>query len=81
MMQREKVVAKRLTALGLSHVANEAMLSMLLEIDRKFGGGPKLNLGEVSYRTELAKDAFGAAVLNSDDLNDRIAAARKAAGL
>jgi hypothetical protein len=76
--QREISLAARLDELGVTHQAAEQMREITLEIDRKFGDGPKLQLVR---RITAARIAFEDGILNSNGIKDSVAAARKAGGL
>ncbi|MCK1592798.1 hypothetical protein [Bradyrhizobium sp. 169] len=70
----------RMHATGNTHAALEAMLDINLEIDQTATAGP-LGFGEQAARMAAAQQAFNEAIMRSDDLDDWIAAARKAAKL
>ncbi|MBR1232962.1 hypothetical protein JQ629_35880 [Bradyrhizobium sp. AUGA SZCCT0222] len=76
--QRELSVAARLDELGVTHEAAEQMREITLEIDRRFGAGPKLQL---LRRITAARIAFEDRILNSNSIKDSVAAARKVADL
>ncbi|CAN7292877.1 hypothetical protein LJR220_001465 [Bradyrhizobium sp. LjRoot220] len=76
--QREMSIAARLDELGVTRQAAEQMREITSEIDRKFGGGPKLKLAN---RIIAARSAFEDGILNSNSIKECVAAARKAADL
>lgn len=79
---RERKISERIYATDNDPTkVNDALLAMTLEIDRTYSGGPSLKLGEVTARIHAAKRAFHDAILSTDNLDDWIAAARRAARL
>jgi hypothetical protein len=77
----EKAISVRLHQLGQTMPAADELLSIMLEIDRTFSDGEKLQLGNTAGRMAAAKTAFGKAVLSSDDPKIWTKSARDAAGL
>ena len=79
--QRDRSISERLHAIGKVRKAAEEFLKIQLEIDHACGKGGQLAFGEFGARLAAAKRAWEVAILNSDDVTDWIAAARKAAHL
>ena len=78
---RDRKILERLQLTGNLSKGAEELLSIMLEIDSTTAKGPSLKLGETAARLALAKQAFEDAILSTDDINNWIAAARKAAQL
>jgi hypothetical protein len=79
---RDQKVRERIHQSGNFPNADEALLSIMLEIDAETNQGPPLKLGEVSARIAMAKRSFEDAILSGDDdLKHWIEAARRAAKL
>ncbi|MFB9267265.1 hypothetical protein ACFFWD_29595, partial [Bradyrhizobium erythrophlei] len=79
--QRDRSISERLHALGKVRNAAEEFLKIRLEIDHACGKGGQLAFGEFGGRLAAAKSAWEDAILNSDNVTDWVAAARKAAHL
>jgi hypothetical protein len=77
--KRQIAVRRRMLELDVDlNWLHDETFRIYSEIDQKYGGGPKLKIGEVAGRQAAALAAIEQAILDSDDQERWLAAARAA---